>query len=501
MSKRILIIVVFLLAAAGGYYALRDVPPKLIAHAEHSEEKKAGADEHENGVMEEEFERGPHKGRMLRKNGFALELTIFEDGVQPQFRVFAYQNDKPVDPAKVRLTVELKRLTGAVNHFNFTPQNNFLAGDAAVAEPHSFDVTVAAVYGGENYGWSFPSYEGHTVIAMHAMRIPSTALSEPQAMQIQVEKAVSSFKEVAFVYSKTGTAEMAADPMPPNVSDTFIILKPQEEWPDPSLTKPELIARIEEAVQNAPGNNYEFSQPIQMRFNELISGVRSDVAVKLYGDDFAVMEKNAAEILRALQAVDGAADAKVEQTRGLPFLEIRLDKPAIARFGLNVSDVLDVITIAIGGREAGLVFQGNRRFDILVRLPGNMRQDLSIIKNLPVLLPVEEDGRDESGITPHSRPRYLPLREVAQLEMVEGPNQISRENGKRRVVIQANVRGRDIGSFVDEAQAAIYAKVKLPAGYWLEWGGQFKNLQEASQRLMIVVPPVSSLFFCCCLRR
>jgi len=324
-------------------------------------------------------------------------------------------------------------------------------------------------------------------IAMQAMRIPSTSLSESQDMQFAVEKAVSSFKEVAFVFSKTGTAEMAADPMPPNASDTFIILKPQDEWPDPSLSKPELISRIEEAVKKVPGNNYELTQPIQMRFNELISGVRSDVAVKLYGDDFAVMEKTAAGIMQVLQGIDGAADVKVEQTSGLPFLEIRLDRPAIARYGLNISDVLDVVTIAIGGREAGLVFQGDRRFDILVRLPDGLRQNLSVIENLPILLP-EEENEDESIAVPHSRPRYLPLREVAALEMVEGPNQISRENGKRRVVIQANVRGRDIGSFVENAQAAMDAKVKVPAGYWLEWGGQFKNLQEASNRLMIVVP-------------
>jgi heavy metal efflux system protein len=324
-------------------------------------------------------------------------------------------------------------------------------------------------------------------IAMHAMRIPSTALSESQDMQFAVERVVSGFKEVAFVFSKTGTAEMAADPMPPNVSDTFIILKPREEWPDPSLSKPALISRIEEAVEKVPGNNYEFTQPIQMRFNELISGVRSDVAVKLYGDDFAVMEKTGAEIMEVLQGISGAADTKVEQTSGLPFLEIKLDRPAIARYGLNVSDVLDVITIAVGGREAGLVFQGDRRFDILVRLPDGLRQDLSVIENLPILLP-EEENEDESNAAPHSRPRYLPLREVAALEMVEGPNQISRENGKRRVVIQANVRGRDIGSFVEDAQAAMDAKVKVPSGYWLEWGGQFKNLQEASNRLMIVVP-------------
>lgn len=319
-------------------------------------------------------------------------------------------------------------------------------------------------------------------IAMHAMRIPSTSLTQSQSMQRVVEKTVSSFPEVAFVFSKTGTAEMAADPMPPNVSDTFIILKPQEEWPDKKLAKATLIQRLEEAVNKVPGNNYEFTQPIQMRFNELISGVRSDVAVKIYGDEFAVMEKTANEIAATLKSIQGAADVKVEQTSGLPMLEIKLDKPAIARYGLNVSDVLDVISIAVGGREAGLVFQGDRRFDIIVRLPEQLRQNIKVIENLPVL--IESQG-DESH---DDDPAYVPLRELATLEVVDGPNQISRENGKRRVVIQANVRGRDIGSFVKDAQGAIETKVKIPAGYWLEWGGQFENLKAASERLGVVVP-------------
>ncbi len=317
-------------------------------------------------------------------------------------------------------------------------------------------------------------------IAMHAMRIPSTSLTQSQNMQFEVEKAISRNPEVAFVFSKTGTAEMASDPMPPNVSDTFIILKDKSEWPDQSLSKADLIKKLEEAVEKVPGNNYEFTQPIQMRFNELISGVRSDVAVKVYGDDFAVMEKTANEIMAVLQATEGAADVKTEQTSGLPMLEIKLDKPAIARYGLNVSDVLAVISIAIGGREAGLVFQGDRRFDIVVRLPDNLRDNLKTLENLPVLM--HEEDEDEG------HPAYIPLRELATFEIIDGPNQISRENGKRRVVIQANVRGRDIGSFVTDAQAAIDKKVKVPAGYWLEWGGQFENLKAASERLAVVVP-------------
>ena len=340
-----------------------------------------------------------------------------------------------------------------------------------------------------NMGQEFIPTLDEKDIAMHAMRIPSTSLSQSQELQFAVEKAVSSQPEVAFVYSKTGTAEMAADPMPPNVSDTFIILKDRKQWPDPHLEKAELVKRIESAVNQVPGNNFEFTQPIQMRFNELISGVRSDVAIKVYGDDFAQMEKTANQIAQVLRGVNGAADVKVEQTSGLPMMEMKLDKAAIARYGLNVSDVLDVIATAIGGRETGLVFQGDRRFDILVRLPDALRQDLEVIQNLPILLPEEEtDPGDRLRTAQHIRPSYIPLKEVATLEIKDGPNQISRENGKRRIVVQSNVRGRDISSFVGDAQATLDQKVKLPAGYWLEWGGQFKNLEEAKARLTLVVP-------------
>ncbi|MBX9727041.1 MAG: efflux RND transporter permease subunit, partial [Rickettsiales bacterium] len=317
-----------------------------------------------------------------------------------------------------------------------------------------------------------------------------------QELQFAVERAVSSVPEVEFVFSKTGTAEMAADPMPPNVSDTFIILKDKDQWPDSGISKSEIIRKINKAVSDVPGNNYEFTQPIQMRFNELISGVRSDVAVKIYGDDFGVMEKTAAQLVQTLKSVEGSADVKMEQTSGLPMLEVKLDKNAIARYGLNVSDVLDVLSIAVGGREAGLVFQGDRRFDILVRLPDSMRQDLTVLENLPVLLPVDDDNMsDRIGGQPHTRPAYIPLKQVAKLEVTDGPNQISRENGKRRVVVQANVRGRDIGSFVKDAQAAIGSKVQIPAGYWLEWGGQFKNLEEAKARLSVVVPACFFMIF------
>ena len=322
-------------------------------------------------------------------------------------------------------------------------------------------------------------------LAMHAMRIPSTSLTQSTEMQLNVEAAVKAFPEVAFVFSKTGTAEMAADPMPPHVSDTFIILKPQDEWPDPSETKAELIDRISKAVGQLPGNNYEYTQPIQMRFNELIAGVRSDVAVKVFGDNFEQLGETANKIAGVLRTVPGAADVKVEQTTGLPMLNVKLDKAAIARYGLNVGDVLDVVSIAIGGRETGLVFEGDRRFNILVRLPDTLRENIEALRELPVAIPAPGGGR----------PNFVPIKTLATFDVEEGPNQISRENGKRRVVVQANVRGRDIGSFVAEAQQKIDGQVKLPPGEWITWGGQFENLQAAQNRLLIVVPACFFVIF------
>lgn len=324
-------------------------------------------------------------------------------------------------------------------------------------------------------------------IAMHAMRIPSTSLSQSQDLQFSVERAISVLPEVSFVFSKTGTAEMAADPMPPNVSDTFIILKDHDQWPDTSMTKAQLIEKVVRAVAAVPGSNYEFTQPIQMRFNELISGVRSDVAVKVYGDDTAVLEATAAKIMQTLKSVPGAADIKTEQTSGLPVLDVKLDRTAIARYGLNASDVLDVVAIAVGGRDAGLVFEGDRRFEIVVRLPDALRQDLTALENLPILLPTTETTLAIDGHV-NDRPIYVPLKQLASLVISDGPNQISRENGKRRVVVQTNVRGRDIGSFVTAAKAAIDREGQLPPGYWLDWGGQFKNLEQAKARLSVVVP-------------
>lgn len=325
-------------------------------------------------------------------------------------------------------------------------------------------------------------------IALHAMRIPSTSLSQSQEMQFNVERTVSSFKEVAFVFSKTGTAEMAADPMPPNVSDTFIIFKSRSEWPDPKLSKQDLIQKIETAVGSVMGHNYEFTQPIQMRFNELIAGVRSDIAIKVNGDEFETLNIYANQIEKILKTIPGAADVKVEQTTGLPMLDFKLKREKMARLGLNVSDVLNVISTAIGGREAGVIFEGDRRFDIIVKLPEHYRQNLEIIESLPIFFSKPIMKTDLITNKPEEKIVSIPLKEVAELMIKEGPNQISRENGKRRIVVQANVRGADIASFVKNSQSKIDQLVKLPAGYWLEWGGQFKNLVEAKERLTWVVP-------------
>lgn len=323
-------------------------------------------------------------------------------------------------------------------------------------------------------------------IALHALRIPGTSLSQAVAMQAELERTIKQFPEVDKVFAKIGTAEIATDPMPPNVADNFVMLAPRSAWPDPSRSKADLVASMKEAVGKVPGNNYEFTQPIQMRFNELLSGVRSDVAVKVFGDDMAVMEATAAAIEEVLQKVPGAADVKVEQTAGLPMLTLAIDRAKIARLGLNVSDVQDALAIAVGGREAGQLFQGDRRFDIIVRLPESLRGDLDAIRQIPIRLPAANAGSEAT---------YVRLGDVASLDAVLGPNQISRENGKRRVVVTANVRGRDIGSFVAEAQAQLDAQVKVPSGYWITWGGTFEQLQSAAQRLQIVVPVSLLLIF------
>jgi cobalt-zinc-cadmium resistance protein CzcA len=316
--------------------------------------------------------------------------------------------------------------------------------------------------------------------AIQALRIPGTSLSQSVEMQQQLERMLMSrFPEIERVFARTGTAEIASDPMPPNISDGYIMLKPMDQWPEPRRTREELLAAVQEAVEGLPGSNHEFSQPIQLRFNELISGVRSDVAVKVFGDDMAVLERTAQQIEQVLGAVAGAQEVQVEQTTGLPVLTVEIDREKAVRHGLNIADVQDTVATALGGREAGTLFEGDRRFDIVVRLPEALRGDIEAIRRLPIALPAANGA---------GRVSFIPLSEVASLSLAPGPNQVSRENGKRRIVVSANVRGRDLGSFVREASAAIEAQVRIPAGYWTTWGGQFENLQSATQRLQVVVP-------------
>ncbi|MBI2746393.1 MAG: CusA/CzcA family heavy metal efflux RND transporter [Burkholderiales bacterium] len=327
--------------------------------------------------------------------------------------------------------------------------------------------------------------------AIQALRIPGTSLSQSVAMQQQLEATLkANFPEIDRVFARTGTAEIASDPMPPNISDGYIMLKPVSAWPEPRKSRDELLAAIQEAVGKVPGNNYEFSQPIQLRFNELISGVRSDVAVKIFGDDMDVLNKTGEEVSSMLQKIPGASEVKVEQTTGLPMLTVNIDRQKAARYGLNVADIQDAVATAIGGREAGTLFEGDRRFDILVRLPESLRNDVESMKRLPIPLPRGTGGTGSA----EGRTNFIQLAEVASFELAPGPNQVSRENGKRRIVVSANVRGRDVGSFVADAEAAL-AQVKIPTGYWTSWGGTFENLQSATQRLQIVVPVSLLLVF------
>jgi cobalt-zinc-cadmium resistance protein CzcA len=331
-------------------------------------------------------------------------------------------------------------------------------------------------------------------IALHAIRIPGTSLTTAIEMQNELEETIKKFSEVSRVFSKIGTPEIATDPMPPSVADIFIIMKPQSEWSGKYRNKEELIAAIEQAVRKVPGNNYEFTQPIEMRFNELLSGVRADVAVKVFGDDLDILLNLAEKIERIIKVVPGAADVRIEQITGLPVLSIQMDRAKMARYGLNGSDVQDVVNIAVGGRTAGLIFEGDRRFELQVRLPEQLRSDIEILKRLPIKLPaLNPAGTPNAPAVPSSM--YVALDEVANLQIVKGPNQVSRENGKRRVVITANVRGSDIGSFVMEAEKHIEQQVKIPSGYWLAWGGQFEQLILAAQRLQIVIPLALGLVF------
>jgi cobalt-zinc-cadmium resistance protein CzcA len=329
-------------------------------------------------------------------------------------------------------------------------------------------------------------------VALHALRIPGTSLSQAVGMQSQLERRIREMPEVEEVVGKIGTAEIATDPMPPSVADTFVMLKPRKEWPDPGKTKEQFVAELEAAVRVIPGNNYEFTQPVQMRMNELIAGVRAEMAVKIYGDSLEELERIGKEVEALAQRIKGAADVKLEQVTGLPVMIIEPDRDAIARYGLSVADVQQTAAVAFGGAPAGVLFEGDRRFDIVVRLPEEQRTDTRAIADLPVALPYKL-GAEEHGTA--FAPNFVPLRSVARIELQTGPNQVSRENGKRRVVVTSNVRGRDLGSFVSEVREKISSEVKLPQGYWIGYGGTFEQLISATQRLSIVVPVVLVMIF------
>ena len=339
-----------------------------------------------------------------------------------------------------------------------------------------------------NLGQEFVPKLDEGDIAMHAMRIPGTGIEQSTQMQLEVERAVAKLDEVELVFSKTGTADLAADSMPPSVSDTFIIFKPRAEWPEPRLAKRAIESKVRAVVGKLVGNKYEFTQPIEMRFHELISGVRGDLAVKVFGENPVELRRAAEEIAAVMRGVPGAADVKVEQTTGMPELTVRPKLGTMARYGLDAAEVVESVNIAIGGRAAGQVFDGDRRFDIVVRLPEAKRRQASTLVELPILMPVDPSG--DAAVPP-----ILPLSELAEVVQTEGPFQVSRENSKRRVVAQCNVRDRDLAGFVGEVREKVNSDVKLPAGTWLDWGGQFENLTAARQRLAIVVPACFALIF------
>lgn len=350
-------------------------------------------------------------------------------------------------------------------------------------------LVLVSAFGATRLGSEFVPSLDEGDIAIQALRAPGTSLTQSIEMEFELEKEVLNFPEVRTVISRMGTAEIATDAMPPNIADIYVLLKPRKEWPDPKKLKSELIEEMEIALEKIPGSAYEFSQPIELRFNELISGVRSDLAVKIYGDNLDQLLKSANQVESVMGKIKGAADVKVEQVTGLPVLSIVPDRKRLERYGLNIKDVQEVIEVAMGGREAGTLYEGDRRFDIIVRLPEQLRTDIDALEHLPIPVPLaEQEGVD-------SRPDYVPLREVADIDVAFGPAQVSRENAKRRIVVTANVRGRDLGSFVAELEKQVTDNVNPPSGYWVEYGGTFEQLQSARARLMVVVPIALLLIF------
>lgn len=347
-------------------------------------------------------------------------------------------------------------------------------------------IVVASFLAATRMGGEFIPSLDEGDVTIETIRIPGTSLTQSIEMQLRLENALKEVPEVSLVFSKLGTAEIANDPMPPNAADTYVMLKPKADWPDHSKRKNDVIEELEQVANRLPGSSYGMTQPIQMRFNELIAGVRSDVGVKIFGDDLDLLLGAAQQVQSAIRGIRGAVDIKTEQVAGLPILTVKLDWQALSRYGLSVGEVQSVVEIAVGGKGVGKLFEGDRRFNIVVRLPENLRSNIDAIRAIPIPLPTADDS--VPGVTKTASMRYIPLSSVASINVAPGPNQISRENGKRRIVVTANVRERDLGSFVAEAQQAVADKVKLPPGYWIGWGGQFEQLVSATKRLTIVVP-------------
>jgi cobalt-zinc-cadmium resistance protein CzcA len=341
----------------------------------------------------------------------------------------------------------------------------------------------ATAYQSTRLGSEFlPQLDEHD-IALHAMRIPGTGIEQATAMQLLLEKRIMEFPEVKHVFSKIGTAEIATDPMPPNVADTFLILKPIKDWPNPEKTKQQLVDQIRHAIEEIPGNNYELTQPIEMRFNELISGVRADVALRIYGDDLNTLTEIGGQVSQLLAQVSGGQDVRMEQAKGLPMISVIPQRDHLALLGLSVTDVQETLRSAVSGIETGLIYEGDRRFKLLVRMDESLSKDPKALAQIPVAIPYPRSPDDEK-----SELDYVPLGEIADIVEIQGPNQINRRSGKRNIVVSANVEDRDLGSFIAETQELMRNELKLPAGYWLEYGGTFEQLESASQRLSIVVP-------------
>ncbi|HEX6565075.1 MAG TPA: CusA/CzcA family heavy metal efflux RND transporter [Chthoniobacterales bacterium] len=330
--------------------------------------------------------------------------------------------------------------------------------------------------------------------ALSINRVPGTSLTEAIQMQKSLEKALLKVPEVKAVFTRIGTAEVATDAQPPSIGDGYVMLKPRKAWPDSSKPKDAVAREINEVIRSYIGNKIELSQPIQMRMNELISGVKGDVAIKVFGDDLDELLNAGQKIAAILTRIPGVEGVNLERVAGLPFLNIEPKHDVISRYGLSLNEVQQIIETAIAGESAGEFFQGDRRFPIVVRLPEAFRDNVDALKRIPILLPAPEEGSNDRTISVNG-PNYVPLSEVANFEIKSGPNQINREDGKRRIVVTCNIRGREVGSFVGEARSKIEGQVKLPSGYWMEWGGQFEQLQSATQRLTVVVPLALLLIF------